>query len=1210
MNDNRRLAAPLGLGAILLVVLAALFGLRPGERNQPGAKAVEAKAEPVELASPPAGAEPHRSFVVDRLHPSVVPGDAKRLHFGETTCLIVTVPDPVYTPFGFWFDQVVDSLTRAAGEIGYAPAGHWFGWETELKSPGKGDANRKAGQADRKPGDVEEPTYATYPGVLLFRSMKAATQCYLVVLLVGETVNGVHGVALQKALDLAGEIDLGCNRPESRIRLVAPFFTGAQAGLFRTLKEWAGLPQGEKFSFSVISGSANGLDPSLPVNLFGPQAKRCTLHSTIVPSHIQLEKVLEFLNSHGEARAASENGGAHDVGLLVESNTGFGLEQVLNESERLHGIIYLPYPAHLARVRAAYERARAEREHRLNLGTVDLSVEGRRRYHVNPDTVATLDETTTPRLADRAVDDITAAIRRHRVKYVGLMATDPQDVVFFVERIKRDCPDVQIFVTGMDLYYALLENRPSMRGVVVSSTYPLFPPNQGWANPGDPVQETFQSECAQGCYNAALCHLAEMVKPLPGGKTPDQFKRERLREYHQPMFAGVESSKPPVWILVIGENGRYVPEEFFDYKDADRLMVTVSAGSPSPVAWPGLGTAVVPFASVLFAAGATLIWVLCGRTAPGKVLAICGMLQGQTGWRRLAGWWRAPLTEMEQQAGLCLSAALTVVLIILAPLLFSVHVLLGRWFFKDPRWTWVCLVFVAALAWSMLAVALLLQVRLLLRHALRPATGRTLPRVGWLAVKGVVFAGGLAFAGHLLAQFMTETPAHLVLFVERAVNAVTGYSVLMPLVLLALGFLLMAYCTVRQHVLGERYRIECPYPETMPDHLPNTTIAALSRHLHQSSGELREELTSFGVFCRRRWRWLLAGGIAYSLAALVLWSRYRSTFETRAWDAVFLTGFTFLAAGVLAGVLRVLTGWKRLEDLLKEMAVVPMVHAFERLPRTAAALFGGYFLSRRPRAFHLLIPLHLLRQLPREVVPHSEALTAAPSKDAPEPAAAVSVPRNGLPADLALCPIGKVVGPGLAPVISREDYPGRQWSALSPVAQTLIGTLAAYWPDYTIPEAYGEQVPEVNGEKTAAPSRKEGVPTWLEPAEDFVALHTTVFVSQFFIVLRLLAWGVVWPSVMLLLAASVYPFQPEQLILSLQLGLLFAVVASLVWVLVRIVKNEIVSRIMKSTPNKLELRWTFVATTLQYVGPIALIVIAQLSGGMRAIVEPLLNMVR
>src|SRR5262245_56012484 len=81
--------------------------------------------------------------------------------------------------------------------------------------------------------------------------------------------------------------------------------------------------------------------------------------------------------------------------------------------------------------------------------------------------------------------DITATIRREKVKYVGILASDPQDTVFLVERIKAGCPGVQIFVTEMDLTYALPDNRRVMRGVVISTTYPLYPPNQGWTGPTD-----------------------------------------------------------------------------------------------------------------------------------------------------------------------------------------------------------------------------------------------------------------------------------------------------------------------------------------------------------------------------------------------------------------------------------------------------------------------------------------------------------------------------------------------------------------------------------------------------------------------------------------------------------------------------------------------------------------------------------------------------
>ena len=94
------------------------------------------------------------------------------------------------------------------------------------------------------------------------------------------------------------------------------------------------------------------------------------------------------------------------------------------------------------------------------------------------------------------------------------------------------------------------------------------------------------------------------------------------------------------------------------------------------------------------------------------------------------------------------------------------------------------------------------------------------------------------------------------------------------------------------------------------------------------------------------------------------------------------------------------------------------------------------------------------------------------------------------------------------------------------------------------------------------------------------------------------------------MAATMYPFQPEPLILYLVLALLGVAAGSVLWVLVQVNKNEVISRITRSTPNKFDLNWTFIGAALQIVLPIAIIVAAQVSGRLRTILDPLLDMFR
>ena len=107
-----------------------------------------------------------------------------------------------------------------------------------------------------------------------------------------------------------------------------------------------------------------------------------------------------------------------------------------------------------------------------------------------------------------------------------------------------------------------------------------------------------------------------------------------------------------------------------------------------------------------------------------------------------------------------------------------------------------------------------------------------------------------------------------------------------------------------------------------------------------------------------------------------------------------------LAILVLLMLLRFIAGWKGLERILKLMALVPMVRAFDRLPRKTAALFGGYFFTRRPRVSHLEIPAHILRQLQYEAYETWRSAAAANGAEAAAtaPATTTVVPTSVLPA--------------------------------------------------------------------------------------------------------------------------------------------------------------------------------------------------------------------
>jgi hypothetical protein len=537
--------ASLGLGAIVLAAIATLFGLRSGgSASKSEDKAAKEKEAPAETLIGP----DNRTFIYNYLHnrslnSSAPPGvklpyplftQAEAI---KTKIITATVPDPVDTAFGSTYDQIVEALSRAVCDDDYVPSGQWNPWEPYL-------LNRVA----RKSGYSRQTTaFERFPGVLLFRG-KDDPENLMIVLLVSETANAIRAEPLKNALDLA--LDLQTVKGRDSFRLVAPNFTGSQPSLFRTLTEWAESKKLTKPQFKVISGSANGLAK----HRNACELNRITLHSTVVPSSILQNAAVEYLRRRNlrPEQDLTETSDPRDVALLTESNTAFGRTVSFfnkDTGQRDYAIV-IQYPMHISRLQAEYARKRIEVEKRIGMKSGDAGI-GSEEHDIRPnaDTVRSLDEAETAPINDRAVDDITTAIRQSRVRYVGIVATDPHDKVFLIERIKRDCPQVAIFTTSMDLHFTLPENRQIMRGVVISTTYPLYPANQNWVQPTESRRQTFKSQSGQGYYNAAVFHLADMSNTAP-----------LLREYAAPVFALPSGEqKPPVWVVTIGENGHIVP---------------------------------------------------------------------------------------------------------------------------------------------------------------------------------------------------------------------------------------------------------------------------------------------------------------------------------------------------------------------------------------------------------------------------------------------------------------------------------------------------------------------------------------------------------------------------------------------------------------------------------------------------------------------------
>jgi len=184
-----------------------------------------------------------------------------------------------------------------------------------------------------------------------------------------------------------------------------------------------------------------------------------------------------------------------------------------------------------------------------------------------------------------------------------------------------------------------------------------------------------------------------------------------------------------------------------------------------------------------------------------------------------------------------------------------------------------------------------------------------------------------------------------------------------------------------------------------------------------------------------------------------------------------------------------------------------------------------------------------------------------------------------------------------------------------------------YWSRFSVAEAFPDPVggePAAKQEQArlyparfdsvADPlgnGRWQAIQNWLCLAEDFIAIEVVAYLSRFFVQLKFLARCLVWGPLLAILAIVSYPFHPQRLLLLVAGFFIVAVAAAGIWVFIRIEKNEVVSRILKTTPNRLNFSWEFIrSVTLALVPLLGLLAAASsdLSNLLHTLLDPLYGM--
>jgi hypothetical protein len=443
-----------------------------------------------------------------------------------------------------------------------------------------------------------------------------------------------------------------------------------------------------------------------------------------------------------------------------------------------------------------------------------------------------------------------------------------------------------------------------------------------------------------------------------------------------------------------------------------------------------------------------------------------------------------------------------------------------------------------------------------------------------------------------------EIPNQL-LFCERAMALTNGVTPLIPLLFLGLMVGAWGYCDWQRLRLMERlcenYGSDPPRPESTG--YPNTD-EILERVM-----DGRDQLRKFLICPRTCFMQIpIKATFLVMLTAVVDilgWLQAKPSIEQWLYQLGYRAAFYLAGWLILLRLIELLALWKLLNALLKEVAGLPLAGAIDRLPRSAVGVFA-----------RLTDVIHKQSERAPMVARQIEALDRAFPDADPE--------QGRWAAALGLVEPEQVrkLKKSLSDAAGTASNP-RDWLKQ---ANGLIRHLVPFWSRRSIAAAYADP----SGSLSAAPRRRDDadwqllderisrasqapgdlgagkmsrralaefksrVRDWLVTAKDFLSLAMVTQLSLYFCYFWAVVEYLVIASLILLVSITCYPFVPQGFLLS-AIGLMIAVIAIVItFVLVKFNRDELISRIVKTTPNQLSLDRHFVLSIMQYTLPLVI----------------------
>ena len=1118
---------------------------------------------------------------------------------------VAVIPDPLDSHLDWAFDSAIESIRRAFEHAHYVLDRYWLPWRPEA------DSGRLA--PERAPA-----SRSNAPGVLLFRSDWPDDSSIALVYLVGETpTRGIHAAAFRAAL-----VDRALARsrwPSTRgpdtLRIVGPVFSGSSRSLRDALRAFY---RAETTAVLILSGGATGSQNPRILRQCVPGAEnfavgrpcagpRVRFFATVNPLDVlkrTMEDIMrrEFNIDRSQIAYLTESGTQYGRSWLGERGTS----DTLQRPDLLP--LEIPFPMNISRLRQDYTRQAAP------IDTGRLSNVSRTRLDWrDPASVSesppAISELTAP-IIERTIADIEQTLLLHRIRAIGIIATDVRDRLFLANVVKERVRDLQIVIIGSHALYLRPEINEQLRGTLVVSTYPLFLENQFWdlTHNRDRQRLVFTSDLSEGIYNATVAQL---------GYETD------LLDYGFPMrFTGQGVLTPPVWLTVLGANSilpLVAESSGVRLADRDTAYVYVRSHSPPPREFAEgrdngpertlitlILLTLVLIASVAHARrtlrllGVARVRIaLLFRRRPGRIAAPGSP---PTVRRRSAIIslhtrivWRSHQLRLLYHEQAWLVFRFAAVVCALVPLSF----VLFRPREHGNNTSQLGLVVIAAatvVAFLIVVWAAVMEVRARSRHArgvgrapVRRISGR---RVAWATVQFVfsqyfgmllVAAAYVGLSVVLLYRVSTFQDAYAAMFFLRTLQLNSGVTPAVPLFVGAV--LLIAWCTWhldRVRLLSERTafeiacsdaQIDASAPTRSADEMPlsrNRPVLGDAAELQECVRRVRTGLIDFlpvswgagwviGVLLITPWILWLA---TRSMESAILGPLFGNTRLPSAFDV--LVRFLIFSALTLAmwSIARLSAVWASLRRCLRSVEALPLGNAFERLPSaiTAFGRFTPFALASPPMVRSTIDRAARSRWVElRHVVHRWDAVRRWVPFTAAEP----------------------------SPAMLTSDISGGFW-----IADPLIALHRSLSHAAARDELHVAPVETEAGQRAASRNRGSLLPT-----QELVALYVVDYVEWVVRHLRRLALYLIVCLTLTTVLLSSYPFTPASIIRVVFFATMGLAVLTIAVMLFQMNRNPTLSRINRTSVGEVTWDRQFIINLLLVTGvPLLSILTAEVPG--------------